>query len=211
MALETLIALIVQYGYVGLYGLLAISIVGPPIPDEFLMTFVGFLSSSGQINPLWAITAAASGSITGITITYFIGRFFHDRILPRLEKHVGTARLEKALHWYQWNGAILLIIGYFIPGVRHLTGYISGMSHLSYRRFALFAYSGAILWASFFIILGRLLGNRWESILPLIHRYTLAIVLGVLLIALVVVVFKYRQVLWTKFLYWIKGFRERKL
>lgn len=193
MTLETLFAFIVQYSYIGLYGLLALSILGPPVPDELLMTFVGFLSSTGKINSWNAISAAASGSITGITLTYVIGRFFHDRILPRLEKHAGIHRLEKALSWYQWHGGILLTIGYFIPGVRHLTGYIAGMSRLSYRRFALFAYSGAFIWAFFFVMLGRQLGERWESIFPVIHRYTLIIIVMLFLFALLGMSFRYRH------------------
>lgn len=209
MELETLLAFVVQYGYVGLFGLLAMSIAGPPIPDEFLMTFVGFLSSAGKIHPLWAIGAAASGSITGITFTYFIGRFFHDRLLPRLQKHAGTARLEKALQWYQWNGGILLTMGYFIPGVRHLTGYIAGISQLNYRRFAFFAYSGAILWACSFISLGRLLGDQWESLLPLIHRYTLAFILGFLLLSGSIVILKYRQVIQKKLFAWINACKRK--
>ena len=48
-------------------------------------------------------------------------------------------------------GKWALIIGYFIPGVRHLTGYVAGGLRLPWRYFALFAYSGALLWVSLFI------------------------------------------------------------
>lgn len=37
--------LISNYGYFAIYGLLAIGIIGLPVPDEFMMTFVGYLSS----------------------------------------------------------------------------------------------------------------------------------------------------------------------
>lgn len=167
-----LIDFIEQYGYIGLYIILVISILGLPTPDESLMTFVGFLSFSGQLNTVLAILVAASGGITGITIAYFLGRFFEIRVLAYLNKHVGSERLEKVLKWYRRHGGKLLTVGYFIPVVRHLTGYIAGLSHLDYRRFAFFAYLGAIVWATFFILLGRSLGSNWETILPILHRYS---------------------------------------
>lgn len=173
MSLGILIQHIIQYGYVGLYVILLVSILGIPLPDEFLLTYVGFLSFSGQLNPVLAILAAAMGSITGITISYVLGRFFEAKVLIYLKRHAGGERLGKVLNWYQRHGGKLLTVGYFIPGVRHLSGYIAGLSRLEYRNFAFYSYLGALLWTSLFIELGRSLGSRWKMILPILHRYSL--------------------------------------
>jgi len=173
---------ITQYGYLGIYVILGISILGLPVPDEVLMTFVGFLSFSGQLNPVLAIFTAATGSMTGITMAYFLGRFFEKKMLAYLEKHAGGVRVGKVIKWYHLHGGKLLTVGYFIPGVRHLSGYIAGLSHLRYRNFAFFAYLGALLWTSLFIVLGRILGSRWTTILPIIHRYSM--LLGVTAVVL---------------------------
>lgn len=173
MTSALLITFITKYSYLALYFILGISILGLPIPDEFLLTFVGFLSYSGKVSLVLAVLSAAAGSMTGITIAYFLGRFLKTKVLTHLEKHAGAERLEKVLHWYHRQGRKLLIIGYFIPGVRHLSGYVSGLSRLSYRDFAVFAYLGALLWTSLFISLGRMLGTQWQPLLPLIHRYSL--------------------------------------
>ena len=178
MSSTLLIHYITQYGYLGLYVILLVSILGLPIPDEFLLTFVGFMSFSGQLDPVLAIISSATGSMTGITIAYFMGRFFEEKVLAHLKKHAGSERLKKVLSWYHKHGCKLLAVGYFIPGVRHLSGYVAGLSRLSYRNFAVFAYLGALAWTSLFIVLGRNLGSRWETILPIIHRYS--ILLGVI-------------------------------
>ena len=177
MTTAHLIAYVTQYGYLGLYAILGISILGLPIPDETLMVFIGYLTFEGKLNPFLAVLAAASGSISGITVAYLLGRFFEQKVLTHLKKHAGSARLEKVINWYHQHGGKLLTIGYFIPGVRHLSGYIAGMSRLRYRSFAFFAYLGAIIWVTLWVSLGRLLGSRWEVILPIIHRY--ALILGV--------------------------------
>ncbi len=173
MTSQLLIHYISQYGYAGLFVILGTSILGLPIPDEFLMTFVGFLTYSGQLNLFLAIISAATGSATGITIAYILGKFFQQKVLGHLKKHAGGQRLEKVLSWYQLHGGKLLTIGYFIPGVRHLSGYIAGLSQIKYRNFAFFAYLGLILWTTLFITLGRFLSSRWETFLPIIHRYAL--------------------------------------
>ncbi|HEY8910013.1 MAG TPA: DedA family protein [Desulfosporosinus sp.] len=185
MTSQLLIHLISQYGYVGLYFILGISILGIPIPDEFLLTFIGYLTYTGKLNPILAIFCAAMGSATGITAAYVLGKFFREKVMLYLKRHAGSHRVEKVLNWYHLHGEKLLTIGYFIPGVRHLSGYIAGLSDVKYRRFAFFAYLGATIWTTLFIILGRLLGSRWTTILPIIHRYsrllgTSAIVLSLL-------------------------------
>lgn len=43
--------------------------------------------------------------------------------------------------------SLLLIVGYFLPGVRHITAYLAGMSAMKYGKFAAFAYTGALLWS----------------------------------------------------------------
>jgi membrane protein DedA with SNARE-associated domain len=52
------------------------------------------------------------------------------------------------------------VIGYFIPGVRHFTGFSSGMATLPFHHFALFAYSGALLWVTSFLTIGYFFGHK---------------------------------------------------
>ncbi|WP_407311394.1 DedA family protein [Desulfosporosinus sp. SB140] len=128
-----LMSYIAQYGYLGLYFILGTSILGIPIPDETLMVFIGFLTYEGKLNPVLAVLFAASGSISGITLAYFLGKVFQNKVLQHLKKHAGGKRLDKVFNWYQHHGGKLLTIGYFIPGVRHLSGYIAGLARLSYK------------------------------------------------------------------------------
>jgi membrane protein DedA with SNARE-associated domain len=79
--------------------------------------------------------------------------------------------VEKAHSWFRRAGHWSLTFGYFIPGVRHLTAYAAGMSDLEYPTFGLFAYAGAALWASAFIGLGYLLGERWKAVQRNIDHY----------------------------------------
>jgi len=73
--------------------------------------------------------------------------------------------------WFSRHGNKLLIIAYFLPVIRHITGYFSGMTRLPFRTYALYAYSGSFLWVAAFITLGKVLGPQWEQFHNSIKKY----------------------------------------
>jgi membrane protein DedA with SNARE-associated domain len=77
-------------------------------------------------------------------------------------------------------GKFAVTIGYFIPGVRHLTAYFAGISKWPYRTLFVYAAPGAVLWSVTFITLGTYLGDHWREVTEAIHRYLL---LGAALLA----------------------------
>lgn len=182
MTSELLIQYIASYGYVGIFLILAISILGLPVPDIFLLTFIGYLTHTGKLGLFPAIISADLGTIFGITIAYYLGLFFRNKVLEHLIKHTGSQRLDRVFNWYLWHGSTLLAIGYFFPGVRHLSGYIAGMSKMGFSYFAIFAYLGATFWTISLIILGRFLGSQWKTISPVIQRYYLLLIIIIIVV-----------------------------
>jgi len=166
-----------QYGYTGLFGLLVLGIVGLPVPDETLLVLTGYLISQGHLHPVWAFVAAFSGSACGISISYILGRTMGHRFVHRYGKwvHLTDDRVEKIHRWFDRMGHWLLAVGYFIPGVKHFTAFVAGMSGLEYPGFALFAYLGALLWVSSFLALGYFVGDKWESASEVVDRYLIVI------------------------------------
>lgn len=160
-----------HYGYLGIASLLTLGIVGLPVPDETLLTLVGYLASKGDLHIVPAVAASACGSMLGISLSYLLGRtggvYLVKRYGPFL--HLTEERLEKAHAWFGRTGKWSLVLGYFVPGVRHLTAYVVGTTKLRYPLFALFAYSGAILWSGTFISIGYFFGKEWRETGRLIH------------------------------------------
>jgi membrane protein DedA with SNARE-associated domain len=177
-----------QYGYAGVFLGLVLGIVGLPIPDETLLTFSGYLVYRGEFALLPTCAVAFLGSACGITISYTLGRVLEVRLGGRLGRflHVSPKSLERAHAWFERGGKWLLLLGYFIPGVRHLTAIVAGSSRLEPRAFALFAYSGALLWSLTFIALGYFFGEQWKQILDGIaqHRILAVAVIAVALLVL---------------------------
>lgn len=152
---------LLQYGSFALFFLLALGIIAFPIPEETLMVLAGTLMFSGHLNIPQTIIAAFLGSATGITASYIIGRTLGIYFVTHYGKKVGITeeKLEKAHYWFERLGKWTLMVGYFIPGVRHFTGVCAGTTKLSFKHFALFAYSGAALWVATFLSLGYFFGD----------------------------------------------------
>ncbi|MCH5584393.1 DedA family protein [Shimazuella sp. AN120528] len=165
--------LITRYGYIGIFAALSLGIVGLPIPDETLLTYTGYNVFQGKMVYSLAVISAFLGAATGITISYGIG---YKLGLPFLRKfgpkiHITTEKIERTERYFKKYGNFLLFIGYFIPGVRHLTAYLAGIARDDLRKFMIYAYSGALCWSITFISIGHELGEKWFLVEEYIHRY----------------------------------------
>jgi membrane protein DedA with SNARE-associated domain len=179
---------VATYGYVAIVSLLVLGIVGLPVPDEFLLASCGFLVYQGHLRLVPTLASALAGSASGITCSYIIGRtvgwkFLHSRFGRFL--HIKDEHIARVHDWFDRIGHWALMIGYFIPGVRHFTAIVAGTSKLEYRSFALFAYSGAAMWVATFVFIGYHFGKHFEEILALVeHHLKLAsMVLGAAIVA----------------------------
>lgn len=137
--------------------MLALGIVGLPIPDETLLITSGWLISQGKLSLFPTAIAAILGSICGITLSYFLGnKLSHLFIDTKWGRLLGLTEKRKQLvhRWFERYGKWTLLIGFYIPLVRHLTGFIAGSVDEKFSQFAYFAYIGAILWVSIFLLIG---------------------------------------------------------
>ncbi len=173
--MDPVLAWVTRWGYPGIFALLALGIIGLPVPDETLLTFIGYLIYRQHLQPVPAVIAVLCGTICGITVSYLLGRltgyFLIEKYGPRL--HIHMEHVEKVHGWFRRLGRFALTLGYFIPGVRHLTAYVAGASELEAPIFAVFAYAGAVLWCGTFLTLGYLLGDQWDRASAKIHEWVL--------------------------------------
>lgn len=185
--MDQLISFMNQYGYLVLFISLTIGILALPIPIEALMGYAGFLAFKGQLNWFVSILAAASGCTFGMILAYAIGfklgMPFFEKYGKRL--HLGPERLHATSVWFKKYGNKLLIIALFIPGVRHMTGYFSGITKLPIRIYSIYSAIGSLIWVSTFILLGKLLGPKWNAFHEAIKKY---VIIGSVILAVIIIV-----------------------
>lgn len=187
---EVLFLWLTQYGSIALFVLLVLGILALPVPEETMMVIAGILIRKGGLDVYATLIAAYAGSICGITMSYFIGRTAGHYLVSRYAKKTWIRNhFNRAHAWFERFGKWALLVGYFIPGVRHFTGFCSGMMDMKYKKFALFAYSGAIVWVTLFISLGYFFGSLCFDALEKLDldlSILLAIVIGVVLLYLLI-------------------------
>jgi membrane protein DedA with SNARE-associated domain len=165
---------LVRYGPPMLFFAQVLGIIGLPIPDELLLTLAGALVAQGKLHGMPTAIAALTGCLTGITVSYLLGRLIGVTLLHRwfMRHEWAMARVHRWLHRF---GGWLLAFGYFIPGVRHLTAITAGSGELEYRTFAAYAYPGGALWCSVFLGLGYFAGERWREMLDIAREHALIV------------------------------------
>jgi len=190
--MDTLLIWISHYGYLGIFSLLVLGIIGLPVPDETLLTLSGFLIYKGTLHWIPTFLSAYLGSITGISVSYAIGSTFGHHLLKKYGHyiHITEERLQKAHNWFEKIGRWALLFGYFIPGIRHVIAIIAGTSELQIWEFALFAYTGGLLWTATFLSVGYFFGDNWSIVLETVNHHIILLTIAVLIILLFVFLFK---------------------
>ncbi|KOO46115.1 DedA family protein [Priestia koreensis] len=163
--MNEIVHLLNQYGYIVLFISLMLELIIVPIPNEALMSYVGVLCYQGDMNIYLSILSAGLGGVAGVSVSYWIG---YKLGAPFFRKyghyvHMGPDKLEKMEKWYEKYGRVLVMFSYFIPGVRHVASIFSGVIHLPFRIFSIFAYIGVFIWVSTFMVLGNILGPKWHE------------------------------------------------
>ncbi|OIJ11635.1 hypothetical protein BKP35_11905 [Anaerobacillus arseniciselenatis] len=148
-----------ELGYVGIFLWLWLGMFGVPIPNEVIVTTVGYLSTTPYLQFEKVFVIGYLGIVASLSTSYLLGRLLGGKLVAYLKKKSGTkSSIRKAIHLIKKYHVYSLIISYFIPGVRNFVPFLYGMMRLSYFRFAILSYSTAFIWFSLFFSLGKMTG-----------------------------------------------------
>ncbi|HDR7718628.1 DedA family protein [Bacillus albus] len=173
--------------YVVLVGLL-LEYIALPFPGEPTLAYAGFLSHQGDLSLPILIVLSFIGTSVGMTFQYFVGNKLGMPFIQKYGKYVFLTqkKINLTKMWFDKYGYFLIFIAFFIPGVRHFTGYFAGIINLPFRRFAMTIYSGALFWVSFFLIGGYWLGENLDEIFQILGQHIWKILFGIIIITLII-------------------------
>src|SRR5690625_4911697 len=81
---EMIIEIMNNFGYLGVFLLIAIENVFPPIPSEVILLFGGFMTTFSDMNIVGVIIASTLGSILGAIVLYYIGKILNKERLKKI-------------------------------------------------------------------------------------------------------------------------------
>lgn len=184
MDLDLVINIIEENGYLGLFLWLWFGIFVIPVPNEVLLMTIGLASSMGSLNPILAFIVSYLGISAAFTTSYLLGRVVGRRVLRFLEKRKRFANtIESSMKLMEKYHAFSLTLSCFIPGARNLVPLLYGASRLPFKTFAVFAYSGALIWVMIVFMLGYLFGDKMDTVMKYNKEVWLMAILAAALVA----------------------------
>ncbi len=188
---QLLVDLIFDWGYIGIFIMMAIESSFVPFPSEIVLIPAGYLASQGEMSVGMILLSALGGSLVGAFINYFLALTLGRAILVKYGKYffIKETTLLKMEEFFTQHGHISTFTGRLIPGIRQLISIPAGLARMNLVEFSLFTALGAGIWALVLIMLGYILGENQE----LISQYLKQITTGVIAL-LVVLVFVYYKI-----------------
>lgn len=197
---QFILHIIEQFGYLGVFFLILIENVFPPIPSEVILLFSGFFSTYTNLSVLYMIVASTLGSFLGAIILYYIGKIFNkERLKKIVNGRLGKILflkendIDKADEWFDNKGNKSVFFCRFVPIVRSLISIPAGMSEMPMGKFIIYTICGSMIWNTVLICLGYRLGSNWEYVLTILDKYQMLVIVILVIIFGYVIIKFYRK------------------
>jgi membrane protein DedA with SNARE-associated domain len=191
-------SLIEQTGYVGIFLLMFLETIFPPIPSEVIMPLAGVQAAQGQLS-LWAVIASGTaGAMLGNLFWYALARVVGlMRFKPFILRYGRWLTLdwddvEKSERLFGRFGGIIVSGGRMLPTIRSVISIPAGLLNMRLKSFLLWSTLGTVAWTAMLATAGWGLGKAFRDIEKVLGPLSTAI------IALIVVAYIWRQLTWRK-------------
>jgi membrane protein DedA with SNARE-associated domain len=180
--IEWITGVIGDAGLPGIFGLMFLENLFPPIPSELIMPLAGFVAAEGRISLWLAILAGTAGSVLGNGLWYEVARRIGSTRVRRLIGRYGrwfavsTRDLDKAEQKLRRHGPVALFFGRLLPAVRTLISLPAGLAGIPRAVFYLWTLAGSALWVSLLAGAGYLLRDQYQKVAGIIEPVSYVIV-----------------------------------
>ncbi|MBC1378953.1 DedA family protein [Listeria innocua] len=174
-------SIMADFGYIGIFVLIMVENLFPPIPSEIILTFGGFMTTVSSLNVVMVIIVATLGSVVGAILLYKVASYFgKERLTNIVLKYGRVLRLkesdiERAESFFLKYGSWAVFLCRMIPLIRSLISIPAGMTKMKMSRFLILTTAGSLLWNTVLIGLGALLGESWGEIVVFMDSFSTVI------------------------------------
>ena len=179
---QQLVDLIFDWGYLGIFIMMAIESSFIPFPSEIVLIPAGYLASQGEMSISYIMMSAILGSLVGAFVNYYLAFTLGRKFLLRYGKYffISPEALEKMERYFKKHGHISTFTGRLIPGIRQLISIPAGLAKMNLLEFTVFTTLGAGIWALILTLLGYYIGENEALIKEYLKEITILVV-GVLI------------------------------
>ena len=186
-----------QYGYWAVFLGIALENTGIPIPGETITIVGGFLAGNKELNFWVVLVSAIAGAIIGDNFGYWIGKIGGWRFLVKISKlfRIPEEKLDLARDKYSKNAAQAVFWGRFVTLLRIFAGPLAGITKMPYRKFLIYNFGGATVWALTIVSLSYFLGQivSLEQIVSWVAQAGILVLIIVIILLCIPVIFNYSR------------------
>lgn len=193
---DWMIRLIDYGGYAGVFLLMLLETVFPPIPSEVIMPVAGVRAAQGPMSLGGVIAAGTAGAMAGNFLWYLLARSVG---LERFKRFIDRHGRWLTLDWYEVErvrrafgrfGGIIVFVGRMLPTLRTFISVPAGLVHMKLVKFLLWSTMGTAIWSGGLAAAGYLLGLQFANIDRIIGPLSTAVVV------LIIAAYAWRQLTW---------------
>jgi membrane protein DedA with SNARE-associated domain len=195
---DWVIRLIDWGGYGGVFLLMLLETVFPPIPSEVILPIAGMRAANGPLGLPGVVLAATLGTMTGNTIWYLAARSIG---LDRFRYFITRYGRWLTMDWYDVErvqamfgrfGAGIVFFGRMLPTIRTFISVPAGIVRMKLPLFLIWSTIGTAAWSGALAAGGYALGREFHTIEGVAGPISSAVVAGILLW------YVWRQLTWNR-------------
>lgn len=167
---EVIVQLIARGGYLGIFVLMALENIFPPIPSEVIMGLGGMAVARGHMAIVPLVLVGTAGTTAGNYFWYALGRHFgYRRLRPFVDRHGRWLTLEwrdveKIDRFFARHGQWVIFVFRFSPALRTIISLPAGMTRMPRWKFIVWTAAGATIWNIALVLAGYRLGADFKAI-----------------------------------------------
>jgi membrane protein DedA with SNARE-associated domain len=182
--------LVVMYGYLAVFVLVAIESLGVPLPGETALIAAGaFAGHSHRLSPWLIWLAASAATVAGGSIGYWIGNKGGYRFVRRYGSKVrlDTSKLKVGRYVFDRHGGKVVFFGRFVAVLRTYASFLAGTNRMNWRRYFLVNAASGAIWAAIFTLASYLAGTTLRHVSGTVNIVFLGIAGAILIGSLLLV------------------------
>lgn len=190
---DWIISAVTQWGYAGIFLMMVLENIFPPIPSELIMPFAGFAAANGDLNPIGVLAAGTSGSLLGTLAWYYAARLLGLERFGQLCNRFGRfatlseADIDQAVRWFGRYGGWAVLFGRLMPAVRTLISVPAGLARMKLGQFLGVSLIGTALWTGILTFAGYGLHENYQ----LVEGWLDPVSTGILVLAMVLYAWRF--------------------
>jgi membrane protein DedA with SNARE-associated domain len=148
--LGTWFRLSLDWGYLGVFALMALESTVFPIPSEVVIPPAAYWATQGRFE-FWGVVAAGTmGSWAGAGISYLVARALGRPLLIRYGRFVliSEHKWETAERWILHFSTGGIFFARMLPVVRHVISLPAGAARVPFAGFSLSTLAGSFVWCT---------------------------------------------------------------